>query len=260
MFDTTIELLYEYFLQSLIVQFYPWYRVTSIKVIQELRVSTFLALGKRSQVDDDGRRRSRIHNSEVKCQTARHRDATSLLRIRCDEFLAIRERGLRPRCRLRRRPGSRRSPKKRFNALSEGDRERCLRQHVLWAWSNAKEIYCLARVFMAYPRASSDIYLHRGSSAECTSRPNNCFWKCEQRALINASVVLQRNISYDLLEGKVCRVGFCFYFGRPAASMFFYFHFDRASLSSKSFFTAYYIIRKLYTCYVSLPLGLLALA
>ena len=22
----------------------------------------------------------------------------------------------------------------------------------LWAWSNAKEIYCLARVFMAYPR------------------------------------------------------------------------------------------------------------
>lgn len=136
------------------------YRVTSIEESsQTLRVPPFFALGKRIQIDDDGRRRSRIHSSEVKCQTARHRDATSLLRIRCDEFLAIRERGLRPR--RFRRPGSRRSPKKRFNAPSEGDRERCLRQHVLWAWSNAKEIYCLARVFMAYPRFVRYIFTSR---------------------------------------------------------------------------------------------------
>lgn len=86
--------------------------------------------------------------------------------------------------------------------------------------------YTAQLVYLWHIRASSDIYLHRGSSAECTSRPNNCFWKCEQRALINASVALERNVSYDLLRrggGKVCRVAmFCFYFGRPAAPMFLF--------------------------------------
>lgn len=108
-----------------------------------------------------------------------------------------------------------------------GIRERCLRQHVLWAWSNAKEIYCLARVFMAYPRFVRYIFT-RGSSAECTSRPNNCFWKCEQRALINASVALERSVSYDLLRRggeKVCVPWqFCFYFDRRQCVFCFYFN------------------------------------
>lgn len=49
--------------------------------------------------------------------------------------------------------GTKKKPKKTLNpAERRGAARGALRQHVLWAWNNAKEIYCLARVFMAYPR------------------------------------------------------------------------------------------------------------
>ena len=42
------------------------------------------------------------------------------------------------------------------------------------------------------------IYIYIRSSAECASRPNNCFWKCEQRTLITAlTVARKRSVNYS---------------------------------------------------------------
>lgn len=90
--------------------------------------------------------------------------------------------------------------RKRFNAPSEGDRERGACDSTCSGRGVTRRRYTAWLVYLWHIRASSDIYLHRGSSAECTSRPNNCFWKCEQRALINASVALESNVNYDLLR------------------------------------------------------------
>lgn len=127
-----------------------------------------------------------------RCQTAPRRCAR--LRIRCDGFLAIRERGLRPR----RRSGTKKKPKKTLNpAEGVGDRERCLATAcALGVEQRERDILPSASIYGI--SALRPIYIYIGSSAECASRPNNCFWKCEQRALINASTVaLKRSVNYS---------------------------------------------------------------
>ena len=73
----------------------------------------------------------------------------------------------------------------------EGGSRRCLRQHVLGAWTKAKEIYCFAPCIYGIS-ALRPIYIPSDGAARNarTAIPNNCFWKCERASLLTTLSLL----------------------------------------------------------------------
>ena len=73
----------------------------------------------------------------------------------------------------------------------EGGSRRCLRQHVLGAWTKAKEIYCFAPCIYGIS-ALRPIYIPSDEAARNarTAIPNNCFWKCERASLLTTLSLL----------------------------------------------------------------------
>lgn len=148
---------------------------SSIEESSVRRAAERHAVASRDERTDDGRRR--LEDALLRGRVSNGSDG-SLVRVRCARwdtmnFWRSKNRVYGLAVRRSRRPGPRGREKRErrleewhLTRRDEGSR-RCLRQHVLWAWSNAKEIYCLARVFMAYLRVSRGrniytyIYLHR---------------------------------------------------------------------------------------------------
>lgn len=87
----------------------------------------------------------------------------------------------------------------------EGGRgsRRCLRQHVLGAWTKAKEIYCFAPCIYGIS-ALRPIYIPSDGAARNarTAIPNNCFWKCERASLLTTLLSLSFSASPSFFFGE----------------------------------------------------------
>jgi len=130
----------------------------------------------------------------------------SPLRVRCDgydEFLAIREQDLRPL--VAARSSQEEAQQDRAPALLKGEgrgtaRGGCATACALGVEQRERDILPSSSIYgiSALRAIYIYIYLYRVQREECASGPNNCFWKCEQRALINAlTVALGRSVNYS---------------------------------------------------------------
>lgn len=124
------------------------------------------------------------------CQTARHRDVALAFALDAMDFWRS-ENGVYGLVAVR---GPRRSPRRRLTRRrrSRGDLAREVPATACALGVEQRERDILPSSSIYGISVLRPIYIYIRSSAECASGPNNCFWKCEQRALINAPTVARK--------------------------------------------------------------------